>query len=69
MTIMCRNDELSWLFTYRFRAFYHIFRKWLVNNQLNSSLWQKLDTLDASHLLILTDRYNANYSKYYILTF
>ena len=27
VTIMCRNDELSWLFTKRFRAFYLICRK------------------------------------------
>lgn len=28
VTIMCRNDELSWLFTKRFRAFYLICRKY-----------------------------------------
>ena len=27
VTIMCRNDELSWLFTNRFRSFYLICRK------------------------------------------
>ena len=27
VTIMCLNDEFSWLFTYRFRTFFLIFRK------------------------------------------
>ena len=60
-TIMCRNDELSWLFTKRSRAFYLICRKksqtllkisvipiLLVNNQLNSSLRHIIVTIDCS---------------------